>query len=142
METQRHQQNEIGLAISAEKTQHEALQSQLTSKTEELTLNQQKYAEMEEQYKHLEDETERLKIRLQNAMQGVGSDELREELDEYKKLVTCSICQTNPKSVLITRCSHTFCKDCIERQVASRSRKCPTCGANYSPHGDLTNFYL
>mmetsp|Transcript_10557 Transcript_10557/g.39278 ORF Transcript_10557/g.39278 Transcript_10557/m.39278 type:complete len:786 (-) Transcript_10557:71-2428(-) len=142
VETQRHQQNEIAHAITAEKTQREALQMQLASKTEELTLNQQKYAELEEQYKHLEDESERLKIRLQNAMQGIGSDELREELDEYRKLVTCSICQTNQKSVLITRCHHTFCKDCIDRQVASRSRKCPTCGVNYSPHGDLTNFYL
>ena len=60
-----------------------------------------------------------------------GGDEMCEierfELNDLRKRVKCSVCQDAPKNVIISKCFHMFCKDCIENNLKARNRKCPTC---------------
>ena len=46
---------------------------------------------------------------------------------EYKrlnKLVNCSICDQNPKEVVLP-CGHLLCEKCLKKQISSRKRNCP-----------------
>ena len=47
-------------------------------------------------------------------------------------MITCSVCGTNEKSVVLTKCFHTFCKKCIDINIQVRDRKCPTCRAKFN----------
>ncbi|KAI8817597.1 uncharacterized protein EV422DRAFT_541347 [Fimicolochytrium jonesii] len=63
------------------------------------------------------------------------------ELEQLRMLLRCSSCVTNLKSHVLLKCMHTFCKDCIDHQVTSRQRKCPTCGLTFA-HQDVRQVYL
>ena len=58
---------------------------------------------------------------------GELTDLERFELRDLQKLVNCSVCQDRRKDVIISKCFHMFCKDCIETNLKARNRKCPTC---------------
>ncbi|TYZ59183.1 hypothetical protein PybrP1_007116 [[Pythium] brassicae (nom. inval.)] len=58
---------------------------------------------------------------------GELSDLERFELAELQKLVKCSVCQDQRKNVLLAKCFHMFCRDCVDSNLKSRNRKCPTC---------------
>lgn len=51
----------------------------------------------------------------------------RFELLELQKLVKCSVCQDRRKNVIISKCFHMFCKECMDTNLKARNRKCPTC---------------
>ena len=55
----------------------------------------------------------------------------RLELKNLRKLVKCSVCQDRQKDVIITKCNHMFCKECIDNNLKARNRKCPTCKKMY-----------
>lgn len=40
-------------------------------------------------------------------------------------MIQCGSCRLRLKSVVLSRCGHLFCKECIEARLANRSRKCP-----------------
>ncbi|CAH0477041.1 unnamed protein product [Peronospora belbahrii] len=61
------------------------------------------------------------------ASTGELTDLERFELRDLQKLVNCSVCQDRRKDVIISKCFHMFCKECIENNLKSRNRKCPTC---------------
>ncbi|GAA6010279.1 hypothetical protein JCM11491_006245 [Sporobolomyces phaffii] len=62
------------------------------------------------------------------------SSEIR-ELKKYNadlsKMLKCSTCNLRFKSVIINRCGHTFCKECVDARLANRQRKCPNCGGMF-----------
>uniref|UniRef100_A0AAV1V4V6 E3 ubiquitin protein ligase n=1 Tax=Peronospora matthiolae TaxID=2874970 RepID=A0AAV1V4V6_9STRA len=58
---------------------------------------------------------------------GELTDLERFELRDLQKLVNCSVCQDRRKDVIISKCFHMFCKDCIDTNLKARNRKCPTC---------------
>lgn len=62
-----------------------------------------------------------------SAAGGELSDLERFELTELQKLVKCSVCQDQRKNVLLAKCFHMFCRDCVDNNLKSRNRKCPTC---------------
>uniref|UniRef100_A0A7S3D0F0 E3 ubiquitin protein ligase n=1 Tax=Palpitomonas bilix TaxID=652834 RepID=A0A7S3D0F0_9EUKA len=64
----------------------------------------------------------------------------KSELEEYKKLCVCSICNGRIKNCLITKCYHSFCRQCIEKNIAVRNRKCPICHVPYGDR-DVQDFY-
>lgn len=76
---------------------------------------------------------ERLEKQLQAAKASASgatgelTDLERFELKELQKLVNCSVCQDQRKNVLIGKCFHMFCRDCVDSNLKSRNRKCPTC---------------
>lgn len=65
----------------------------------------------------------------------IGGDE------DYKKMVTCGVCHTKQKDTIITRCYHTFCKECVAETLRVRNRKCPSCGLKFGDN-DVHNFFL
>ena len=58
---------------------------------------------------------------------GELTDLERFELRDLQKLVNCSVCQDRRKDVIISKCFHMFCKECIDTNLKARNRKCPTC---------------
>ncbi len=49
------------------------------------------------------------------------------ELKRLRKIVECKACKVKQKEVILTTCFHTFCHECIEKNIQDRSRKCPIC---------------
>lgn len=58
---------------------------------------------------------------------GSLSDLERFELQDLQKMLKCSVCQDRHKDVIISKCFHMFCKECIDSNLKARNRKCPTC---------------
>jgi E3 ubiquitin-protein ligase BRE1 len=72
---------------------------------------------------------------------GGGGAEAEGELDALRTLLRCSVCHERQKSVILTKCWHMFCAPCIKRNLDSRHRKCPGCGAAFGAH-DVKHFYF
>lgn len=66
---------------------------------------------------------------------GVGGDDrLRKDLDLYKTLFNCTLCERKRQvNCVITICGHVFCQTCIdEKCLKSRNRRCPKCKTAFS----------
>ncbi|THU73259.1 hypothetical protein C4D60_Mb04t20910 [Musa balbisiana] len=68
-------------------------------------------------------------------------EKLRQEVKEYRGILKCSICLDRQKEVVIAKCYHLFCHQCIQRTSSSRQRKCPTCGTSFGPN-DVKPIYI
>ncbi|RHZ15986.1 hypothetical protein DYB26_005503 [Aphanomyces astaci] len=79
------------------------------------------------QEKLRQDKLREARASLANNGDGEVSELERYELVELRKKVKCSVCQDAPKEVMISKCSHMFCKECMESNLKARNRKCPTC---------------
>ncbi|CAI5741930.1 unnamed protein product [Peronospora destructor] len=103
---------------TAEKSQRE----------QQLQQEKQKHCEKCESFRKKIEDVER---QLQHSKLATSTGELtdleRFELRDLQKLVNCSVCQDRRKDVIISKCFHMFCKECIENNLKSRNRKCPTC---------------
>jgi E3 ubiquitin-protein ligase BRE1 len=56
-------------------------------------------------------------------------------------MLRCSVCKDRFKSVTIKKCFHLFCRECIDENIRSRSRKCPACGEKFG-QDDVANIYF
>ncbi|KAK9757637.1 hypothetical protein RND81_01G175900 [Saponaria officinalis] len=56
---------------------------------------------------------------------------LQEEIKECKSILKCGVCFDRPKEVVIVKCYHLFCNQCIQRNLEIRHRKCPACGTAF-----------
>jgi E3 ubiquitin-protein ligase BRE1 len=54
------------------------------------------------------------------------------ELQKYRSIVRCSMCSYRMKNVVLVKCMHSFCNDCINNCLANRNRKCPKCNHKFS----------
>jgi len=74
---------------------------------------------------------------------GSGDSELliEEQRKQLEHKLTCSVCNDRQKNTIITRCWHAFCRECIQKNLEVRSRKCPRCGKQFA-ESDVHNFYL
>lgn len=76
---------------------------------------------------------------------GSGGSKEMQELKLYSedlaKMLKCSTCNLRFKSVIINRCSHLFCKECVDDRIANRSRKCPTCQTPFG-QADVSPVYF
>ncbi|TKY66301.1 E3 ubiquitin-protein ligase BRE 1 [Spatholobus suberectus] len=69
------------------------------------------------------------------------TEKLQQELEEYREIIKCSICQDRAKEVVITKCYHLFCYSCIQKVAGSRHRKCPRCATSFGAN-DVKSVYL
>eukprot|EP01025_Chloroclados_australasicus_P000774 TRINITY_DN10290_c0_g1_i1.p1 TRINITY_DN10290_c0_g1~~TRINITY_DN10290_c0_g1_i1.p1 ORF type:complete len:851 (+),score=124.76 TRINITY_DN10290_c0_g1_i1:32-2554(+) len=46
---------------------------------------------------------------------------------ELFKQLRCSVCNVREKDTIITRCYHTFCRECLNKLGENRQRRCPRC---------------
>ncbi|EEA06458.1 zinc finger, C3HC4 type domain-containing protein [Cryptosporidium muris RN66] len=60
--------------------------------------------------------------------------ELKNENKQLLTLMQCSVCHDKLKDIVIQRCGHLFCKDCIDKSFTSRNRKCPLCHTTYDKY--------
>ncbi|KAL6567112.1 hypothetical protein OROMI_015516 [Orobanche minor] len=56
---------------------------------------------------------------------------LQEEIKDCKAILKCGVCFDRPKEVVIVKCFHLFCNQCIQRNLEIRHRKCPGCGTAF-----------
>lgn len=81
------------------------------------------------------------------AAQGANSNDSGEvkELKKYNqdlsKMLKCNTCALRYKQVIINRCGHLFCKECIDNRLANRQRKCPSCGIQFG-QADVSPIYF
>ncbi|XP_021891145.1 E3 ubiquitin-protein ligase BRE1-like 2 isoform X2 [Carica papaya] len=56
---------------------------------------------------------------------------LQDEIKNCKNILKCGVCFDRPKEVVILKCYHLFCNQCIQRNLEIRHRKCPGCGTAF-----------
>lgn len=64
-----------------------------------------------------------------------------ETIDRFKKILSCSLCDSNIKDCILSKCMHTFCDLCISSRFKSRQRKCPSCQTEFDLN-DVKKLYL
>lgn len=114
-------------AVSSSEKEHE----QMLRKTEEI----QTELESERSERQKLDE-EILGLNEQIAEMTSGSREaavqrLQDEINECKAILKCGVCLDRPKEVVIVKCYHLFCNQCIQRNLEIRHRRCPGCGTAF-----------
>lgn len=64
-----------------------------------------------------------------------------EDLERCKKVLKCSLCDTNIKNCAISKCMHTFCESCLNDRLKARQRKCPNCQVEFNTT-DIKRIYF
>ncbi|GJE95491.1 BRE1-domain-containing protein [Phanerochaete sordida] len=103
-------------------------------KHEELLLKKTKEAE-----KH----TAKLKASSANpaSAANVRESELQEEVEKCMSILKCSTCRQNMRNTVITKCMHSFCRNCVNERIQSRQRKCPACNLPFS-QGEVQQLFF
>ncbi|CAL0315796.1 unnamed protein product [Lupinus luteus] len=84
--------------------------------------------------KKLEDELMELNRQIAELSSETGEEavqKLEDELKVCKNMIKCTVCYDRLKEVVIVKCCHMFCSQCIQRNLELRHRKCPACGTAF-----------
>ncbi|CAM0948657.1 unnamed protein product [Alopecurus aequalis] len=68
-------------------------------------------------------------------------DKVQQEVNEYRGILKCGVCRDRQKEVVITKCYHLFCNDCIQKLLRNRQRRCPSCGLSFGAN-DVKTIYI
>jgi E3 ubiquitin-protein ligase BRE1 len=68
-------------------------------------------------------------------------EKLRHEVKEYRGILKCGICHDRQKEVVITKCYHLFCNQCIQKSLGNRQRRCPSCSLSFGAN-DVKPIYI
>lgn len=142
-------------SVERSKAQLRAMEKNVVDVREKLEASEQKVAELVKRSKSelakLEAEKEArnkaetqaagLKKKCERLIKEGGQKDLHEELQAYKTMMNCQVCMERQKSVVITRCFHMFCKECIDLRIETRARKCPGCALPFAEK-DVSNIYF
>lgn len=140
--------NAMEQQLAEARAQNVALVGTVKALQDEYAMYATKIQKCEYEIKTLADKNEALQLRLQNFSSASANLELEgneiciifynvlDDLKFWKGLVTCSQCDTRRKNCVITKCFHTFCKECVQSNLTVRNRKCPTCKKNFG-QGDV-----
>ncbi|KAF8740809.1 hypothetical protein AX14_007181 [Amanita brunnescens Koide BX004] len=119
--------NEAKLQAEQEKKEKEVMRTSINERESILSTHSAKLRGMEDGLakarKEVEQQAQEWKKIAANNSQGKGDGEVQ----YLKKLLRCSTCMTQFRNTVITKCMHTFCKQCVEARIATRQRKCPAC---------------
>ncbi|AQK66687.1 E3 ubiquitin-protein ligase BRE1-like 1 [Zea mays] len=66
---------------------------------------------------------------------------LLHEAKEYRGILKCGICHDRQKEVVIAKCYHLFCSQCIQKPLGSRQKRCPSCGLSFGVN-DVKPIYI
>lgn len=58
-------------------------------------------------------------------------DVLLTQVNHLKGRLSCPVCNARDKQVILLRCRHMFCRQCVDISIKNRSRKCPACGQRF-----------
>eukprot|EP00340_Litonotus_pictus_P010894 CAMPEP_0170536908 /NCGR_PEP_ID=MMETSP0209-20121228/102408_1 /TAXON_ID=665100 ORGANISM="Litonotus pictus, Strain P1" /NCGR_SAMPLE_ID=MMETSP0209 /ASSEMBLY_ACC=CAM_ASM_000301 /LENGTH=912 /DNA_ID=CAMNT_0010838327 /DNA_START=63 /DNA_END=2802 /DNA_ORIENTATION=+ len=70
-----------------------------------------------------------------------GIRDMEQSIDLLTKKLKCEICFERYKDVVITKCFHTFCKQCVDKSFESRQRRCPHCREKISENDVKAIFF-
>jgi len=77
-------------------------------------------------------EKERLNIQSKAKFDSTRHKSKSDDPDAHlMSLLKCSTCNINFRDTVLTKCSHTFCRSCLDARITSRQRKCPACGTGF-----------
>ncbi|RHZ86231.1 hypothetical protein Glove_53g13 [Diversispora epigaea] len=99
--------------------------SELRRRDEEKRVMEKKLRQVKDQLEAATKEVEELRI------SAVSSD-AQKLLEAYETKWKCSTCNIRFKDHCVFICMHAFCKQCLDKQVESRNRKCAKCGQQFS----------
>lgn len=68
-------------------------------------------------------------------------EKLHQEAKEYREILKCGVCHNRQKEVVITKCYHLFCNECIQKLLRNRQRRCPSCGLSFGAN-DVKPIYI
>lgn len=71
-----------------------------------------------------------LQTKLERQGQAAGGA-VQEELEGLRLMMRCRVCDVRSKDTVLTKCMHTFCRECVDAIITSRNRKCPACGQHF-----------
>ncbi|ADM12139.1 E3 ubiquitin-protein ligase BRE1 [Encephalitozoon intestinalis ATCC 50506] len=126
--------------LSKEKEETEKILESIKKQNREMRDEMSRIAKTNSQ---IEAENKRLSGVLR-AIQNGGSEEdtdLAVQLERYRGLLRCTLCDTRFKDTAITKCMHCFCEECINSRIRMRDRKCPSCNEPFAPN-DVKKIYL
>ena len=121
---------------------HKILESELNNSNSNYRMIKREFEFLKLDFLTLKTEHESNK-KLCDILKGLNSSdtEIIEDLERYKKVIRCSLCDTNIKNSVLIKCSHTFCDSCIENRLKARQRKCPICQSEFNSN-DVKKIYL
>jgi E3 ubiquitin-protein ligase BRE1 len=67
--------------------------------------------------------------------------DLQNEVDKCMSILKCSTCRMRMRNTVITKCMHSFCKDCVDARIATRQRKCPACNLPFA-QSEVSQLYF
>ncbi|EPQ57301.1 hypothetical protein GLOTRDRAFT_137657 [Gloeophyllum trabeum ATCC 11539] len=127
------------LKLEAEKTKAAQCKTELKQILDKHYTQQAELRRREEAIRRKEKEVERLQATAQSKLRSLSSqggakgkehereEELQGEVDKLMSVLKCSTCRQNMRNAVITKCMHSFCKQCVEARISTRQRKCPAC---------------
>ncbi|KAJ3733513.1 hypothetical protein DFJ43DRAFT_994897 [Lentinula guzmanii] len=87
-------------------------------------------------------EKERLALQSKAKFDSTRHQHKTEDPDaELMALLKCSTCNLKFRDTILTKCSHTFCRPCVDARISSRQRKCPACGLGFA-QSDVLKIYM
>ncbi|KAH9411732.1 hypothetical protein HK407_04g08430 [Ordospora pajunii] len=71
-----------------------------------------------------------------------GEDvDLLTQMERYRGLLRCMLCDSRFKNTAIVKCMHCFCEECVNSRIKMRDRKCPSCNEPFNT-SDVRKIYL
>lgn len=114
-------------AISSSEKEYEQIQRKIEENQLKLENERSGRTKIEEELKEWNDKVAELIAESGEA----AIQKLQEEIKDCKTILKCSVCFDRPKDVVIVKCFHLFCNQCIQRNLEIRHRKCPGCGTPF-----------
>ena len=71
------------------------------------------------------------RIKATSALTNGSNDD---QVQVYRGIAMCSVCNLRWKDTVITSCGHVFCKECVDKRVETRQRRCPNCNKGVSKY--------
>ncbi|KAK5236597.1 E3 ubiquitin-protein ligase bre1 [Exophiala xenobiotica] len=123
-----------GLEVSRLNSQINELKNQLTAKDE-------KFAQTSSLCRAVELEVEETKASLKDSRRNLemwkSKSGQSEQYEILRQFAYCNVCKKNLKNTVMKTCGHTFCNECVEERMTSRSRKCPNCGKAFGSNDHM-----
>ncbi|KEF58224.1 E3 ubiquitin-protein ligase BRE1 [Exophiala aquamarina CBS 119918] len=130
------QQQSISQGLEASR-----LRTQVTELKGLLSAKDAKFATTSNLCRSAEVEVEELKSSLKDTRRNLESWKNKsgqsEQYEMLRQFAYCNICKRALKNTVIKTCGHTFCNDCVEERLTSRSRKCPNCGKSFGSNDHM-----
>ncbi|KAG6433183.1 hypothetical protein SASPL_104791 [Salvia splendens] len=113
--------------ISISEKEHEQIQRKIDDIQTELDNERSERKKLDEEMIELNRTVEKLTAETGEA----AIQKLQDEIKDCKAILKCGVCFDRPKEVVIVKCFHLFCNQCIQRNLEIRHRKCPGCGTAF-----------